>query len=396
MAAKSTGSEGSENSDIPIENNETGATGPSEEAKGLGSALFGSTLSRRSALGRLAAIGGIGAVSVGGFLYAGRWLTPDALTPGRFTDRFEQVYGHHSGARRNHAKGVSASGYFVSSGAGTEVSRAAVFQAGRTPVTGRFSLSGGVPDVADANATVRGLGVLFQLANGEQWRTAMVNSPVFLDRVPEGFYARLRASQPVQGTGQPDPAKMAQFLAQFPETARAMQIVKKTPPTSGFHNSTFYGLNAFMFTNDAGVTVPVRWRLIPQQRVQPASAAHPLGRDYLFDALITEVAAHPLHWNLLLAIGQPGDPTDDATTPWPDDRRTIDAGTLTINSLATEAAGNARDINFDPLILPDGIAPSDDPLLSARSAVYSVSFTRRSGEPKQPSAVDVARVSSAL
>ena len=43
-------------------------------------------------------------------------------------------------------------------------------------------------------------------------------------------------------------------------------------------------------------------------------------------------------------------------------------------------------------LLPDGIAPSDDPLLSARSAVYARSFTRRAGEPKQPSAIDVAQV----
>ena len=52
----------------------------------------------------------------------------------------------------------------------------------------------------------------------------------------------------------------------------------------------------------------------------------------------------------------------------------------------------ARDINFDPLVLPDGIAPSDDPLLSARSAVYSQSYTRRAGEQKQPSAMTQARV----
>ena len=35
---------------------------------------------------------------------------------------------------------------------------------------------------------------------------------------------------------------------------------------------------------------------------------------------------------------------------------------------------------YDPTILPDGIAISDDPLLSARSAAYAVSFTRRASE----------------
>jgi catalase len=43
-------------------------------------------------------------------------------------------------------------------------------------------------------------------------------------------------------------------------------------------------------------------------------------------------------------------------------------------------------------VLPAGILPSDDPLLSARSAVYSQSFTRREGEPKQPSAITPAQV----
>ena len=47
-----------------------------------------------------------------------------------------------------------------------------------------------------------------------------------------------------------------------------------------------------------------------------------------------------------------------------------------------ERTNPARDINFDPLILPDGISPPDDPLLSARSVSYAQSFFRREGEPK--------------
>jgi catalase len=44
------------------------------------------------------------------------------------------------------------------------------------------------------------------------------------------------------------------------------------------------------------------------------------------------------------------------------------------------------------LVLPAGIKPSDDPLLSARSAVYAQSFRRRAGETKQPSAITSADV----
>ena len=65
----------------------------------------------------------------------------------------------------------------------------------------------------------------------------------------------------------------------------------------------------------------------------------------------------------------------------------MDVGTLTLDRVESEETAAATNINFDPLVLPAGIAPSDDPLLSARSAVYSQSFTRRSGETKQPGAV---------
>ena len=44
---------------------------------------------------------------------------------------------------------------------------------------------------------------------------------------------------------------------------------------------------------------------------------------------------------------------------------------LTVMALQGEDTGACRDVNFDPLVLPAGIAASDDPLLSARSAAYS-------------------------
>jgi catalase len=67
-------------------------------------------------------------------------------------------------------------------------------------------------------------------------------------------------------------------------------------------------------------------------------------------------------------------------------------GTLTLDRIESDDTSAARDINFDPLVLPAGIEPSDDPILSARSAVYSVSFTRREGEKKEPSAITPADV----
>ena len=306
-----------------------------------------------------------------------------------FLERFRRVFGVHPGFRRNHAKGVAVTGYFDSNGNGRELSKAAIFARGRTPVIGRFSLTGGHPGMADAPGAARSLALAFAFPEATQWRTAMLNLPVFPDNSPQGFYDRLLASKVDPATGKPDPAAMSAFLAAHPETAAAMAVIKQHPPTPGFADSTFWGLNTFFFVNEAGVRTPVRWAFVPLQASQPARGGT---HNALFDALVRQMRSGPLQWRLELTIGSPGDPLLDATLPWPSDRRTIDAGVLTLTDIETEGPGNARDVNFDPLVLPDGIEPSDDPLLSARSAVYAASYRARTGEPKSPSVVQVDEV----
>jgi catalase len=302
------------------------------------------------------------------------------------------VYGPHSGFRRNHAKGVCITGYFESNGHGVAISKASVFLPGRLPIIGRFALSGGQPYVTDEPATVRSMAILFKLPDGEEWRTAMINIPVFVVNTAQGFHDLLLASAVDPATGKSDPAAMNVFLAQHPESARAMTLIHSHPPSSGFANSTYYGLHAFRFITVQGAVVPVRWSMMPVQAFEPAGAAPSgqAGKNYLFDALIASIHAGPLQWHLVITVGQPGDPTADATLPWPPDRQQVDAGTLTIDGVESEDTSPTRDINFDPLVLPNGIAASDDPLLSARSAAYSQSFTRREGEHKYPSAVSAA------
>src|SRR5438045_7905355 len=92
-----------------------------------------------SSLGRLAGIGVVILGVAAAFLYLGGWFSPHALTPARFVDGFERVNGIHSGFRRNHAKGVSVSGFFESNGQGMRLSKAVVFRPGRMSVIGRFS-----------------------------------------------------------------------------------------------------------------------------------------------------------------------------------------------------------------------------------------------------------------
>ena len=178
------------------------------------------------------------------------------------------------------------------------------------------------------------------------------------------------------------------FFARHPESANALTIIKGEPVSSTFENSTFHSLNAFRFTNAAGASIPVRWILTPTQPFKPASTGTvSQDRNYLFHGLIAQIHRQPLRWHLIIIVGQPGDPTNDASIPWPAGREQVDVGTLTPEKVESDDTSAARDINFDPLVLPAGIAPSDDPVLSARSAVYSQSYTRRAGESRQLSAI---------
>jgi catalase len=344
-----------------------------------------------SSLVRLTSIGAALVVTAGLFLYAGGWLSPHRLTQAVIIDTFERLNGVHSGFRRNHAKGVCVTGYFESNGGGQALSKALVFRPGRVPIVGRFALAGGQPYAADTPQTVRSLAILFKQPDGEEWRTAMVNIPVFLVHTPQEFTDFMVVSSPDPATGKVNSAALNAFLAAHPETAGALKIIGSHPFSSGFADSPYYALNAFRFVNANGESTPIRWWVKPDQTVE---TTNPGGTDknYLFDGLIQQIHAKPLRWHLLLTVGQPGDPTADAARQWPPDREQIDAGTFTIDSIESEETSPTRDINFDPLVLPDGISPSDDPLLSARSAAYSVSFRRREGEHKEPSAISTAEV----
>jgi catalase len=347
-----------------------------------------------SDFGVLARLGAIGAVILcvaGAFAYVGGWLSPGRLTQDRMMTAFQDVNGSHPGFRRNHAKGVCVTGWFDSNGQAVALSQAAVFQPGRVPVIGRFALAGGMPFEIDEPAAVRSLALRFLPPGSEEWRTGMINIPVLPVNSARGFYEQLLASAPDPATGRADPAKMKAFLADHPEAVRAVAIIMKRLVSSGFADATFNGINAFRFVNASGVSVPVRWATEPLQPFVAASAAPAASGDknYLFDDLIAGIRQHPLQWRLVVTIGQPGDPTDDATLPWPPDRRKVDAGTVTIDQISSEATGLCTAVNYDPMVLPAGIEPSDDPLLSARSAAYARSFTLRAGEKdkKPPSAV---------
>ncbi len=283
-------------------------------------------------------------------------------------------------------------GTFDADGSGLSLSKAQVFEAGQTPIFGRFATAVGTPSAPDGAASVRSMAVNFSLRDGEIWRTGMNDIPVFPFSNVNDFYAQLAANAPDPATGKPDPEKMKAFVASHPDFLRAVGLIKGATFSSGFADATYNSLNAFIFENSSGKLTPVRWAMVAEDPFKPdqPSADDLQDKSYLFDDFAKRVATGPVRYKLVATIGQPGDPTNNPSVAWPADRQTVQMGVMTINSVQDEEHGACRDVTFDPLILPAGIKGSDDPILSARSAAYAKAYVRRSGEPAAKSTVPVS------
>ena len=302
----------------------------------------------------------------------------------QIVDQFQKNGGVFPGQRRNHAKGVCISGYFASSGDAARYSVAQVFVPGqRTPVIGRLSIPGTNPYAWDDATPIRGMALDFLQADGRQWRTAMNAVPVFPVATPAANYEFIRAQQPDPATGEPDPDKLAAFFASHPK-ANAFRIWDQTArPSASYATVRYNSLDAFYFVDGRGHRQAVRWSMLPEatagDRAPPTDDP-----DFLAADLRQRLAQAPLQWRLVVTLAGPGDAIDDASVAWPANRRHVDAGTLVILASQPQRDGPCRDLSFDPLVLPNGIEPSGDPLLRDRAATYAESLRRRLGEERQP------------
>ncbi|GAB2627622.1 catalase family peroxidase [Novilysobacter erysipheiresistens] len=335
--------------------------------------------------GRLLAFAGIGAIALGSasaFAWTAGWLGGERLTAPRVVNAMEANGPAHPGFRRNHAKGVCVAGTFRGTEQGQALSTATVFSGEPVPVLGRFSIGGPNPHGADNSARVRSMALQFGGPDASQWRMALNSFPFFAVATPQAFHQQTLAKRPDPATGKPDPAAMEGFLATHPQARKFRQWAKTAPWSDSWANTQYNSVNAFRFIDADGSERLVRWSMRPHAAVHPLDAAERerADADFLAADLQTRLAQGSVHWDMVVTLAAAGDPVNDPSRPWPGTREQVVAGTLTLVHAEPQATGECRDVNFDPLILPSGVAASDDPILAARSAAYSQSFNRRQRE----------------
>lgn len=328
---------------------------------------------------KLLAFAGIGAIALGlsGAFAWSAGLIGRPVTTSTFLANVPEDFP--AGFRRAHGRGLCFAGSFTPSNAAQTLSSASVFSGGEIPALGRFSFGGGNPMAPDLTGRTQAMALMLAASDGDQWRMKLNNIPYFITRDATGFLARGAAYKPDPATGQPDPAKIAAFLKDYPEAEKFLAWEKQAQWSGSFAGEQFNVVNAFIFINAKGERSAVRWSLKPRQAFVPLTdeTKSRAGPNYLFDDLKTRLEQGPLYWDLMAQLAAADDPVNDPSQPWPDSRQQVNLGTLKVTNVSDQTKGACRDVNFDPTLVPAGMALSDDPVLKTRAGIYAHSYNAR-------------------
>lgn len=307
--------------------------------------------------------------------------TENEVTPDQVVNAIEGTFGVTPGERRNHIKGTCAKGEFVGTVEAAAYSRSALFTGKPVTVISRFSLAGGNPKIPDTAKNPRGMALEFRLPNGDLQHMTMLNIPVFGAMQPRTFLDLMVASKPDPLTGKPDVEKIKAFKASHSDSLAQADFLAKNNPPASYATSAYWGIHTFKFINRENKVTMVRWRFVPQDGEKRLSDEElkSFPANFLEQVLIERTQKGPLRWDMIVSIGEPGDPEDNPTIVWPENRKQIKAGTLTISSAMPQKGGECETINFDPLVMADGIEPTNDPILLFRSPAYAISYAKRLG-----------------
>ncbi len=294
--------------------------------------------------------------------------------------------GSREGNRALHAKGAWCEGTFTATPEAAALSRAFSFSGEPTAALIRFSNGPGDPEAADAEREARGFAVKLRGADGSEHDILATTTPAFVTRTPEEFLELLELRRPDPETGQPDFEKLGAFLAAHPEAQTAIQGTVGVGPLESFATAPYYSPHTYWLVDASGERNPVRYRWIPEagEHRLDDDEAKARGRDYLYDDLRERLGDGTIAFELHLQRPTGGDPLDDPTALWPDEREFVPAGRLEITAVVDDPEQDGHIDVFDPLRLPDGVEPSEDPILHARRRAYSVSAYRRWGKPNGP------------
>ncbi|KAH8799746.1 catalase-like domain-containing protein [Xylogone sp. PMI_703] len=292
-----------------------------------------------------------------------------AETGKKLAQTLRSLSGPRPGFRPGHAKGILLKGIFTPTSDAKALSRAQHFNQLSTPIIARFSSSTGNPDIPDSDprGNPRGFAIRFQLAESpRRIHTDIIAHSI--DGTPGsngeealGFFSGLK-----NGT-------LADYLIDHPKAAEFIKLPRPFP--ASFAHQRHFAVNTFKLVAASGDETYIRYRFEPVAGVQELSAeeAAARGENYLFGEIPNLLAKGPIEFKLTAQVAEEGDVTNDNWVKWPETRRVVELGTISLSEILEDNMAQQKYIIFDPIPRVDGVEASDDPLLQYRAAAYLIS-----------------------
>ena len=303
---------------------------------------------------------------------------PADADPQLIVDALFAISGNQKRMRASGAKGVCVKGTFTPSPEAASLSKAPHF-AKPVPMTARFSMGGGNPNISDkTKPTTRGFAMEFEAPN-DPMVFYFVSAPVFSTKTPRQLLDFITVRLPGQD-GKPDAEKIKAFAAANPETTQQAAWLNARPVPASFAGVDYWGVQAYTLTNTAGKATITKLKAV--------AGAGQLGLtddelkakpdNFYAEELTARLGKAPVTFDFVAILGESGDPTHDSTAMWPEEnRKTVKLGTIAIS--ATQPNTICDEKATDPVVnLPQGVAgPTNDPMFEIRSPAYAISRGRR-------------------
>lgn len=295
-------------------------------------------------------------------------------SPKDLVNALHTTFGEHH-ARAVHSKGIFFEGTFLPSKEAAAITMAKHLQRVPAKVIVRLSDFTGIPDIPDnaGPANPRGMAIKFIMPDGSTTDIVghsfngfpTANSDQFRD---------LLLSIARSGPGASAPTALDSFLSAHP-IAKTFLTTQKLP--ASYATIEYFGVNAFKFTNNKGVSCFIRYQFIPEhEKLLTHEQYEKETANYLIDEIQKRIASGPVIFRMYAQIAAPGDAIDDPSVAWPASRKQVLLGTITITKLADNSVASDKALFFIPNNVPSGIEPAD-PMIDFRSKAYPISVKER-------------------
>ncbi|AQQ51960.1 catalase [Planococcus lenghuensis] len=286
-------------------------------------------------------------------------------------DMIEQGFGVYPGYRRAHARGEVYEAEFTANGAAARWTTAPHFTGGTVQAAVRFSHFSPDPLWLDDESPVKGMAVRFELPDGQRASIVSVTSPVFFAKTPETFNEMVSIYRSFSN-GKPRLGDLFSLFLNYPDSRSGLKALRKMKAPASFASGAYYAIHAFYFVNEEGRRQPIKYEWEPDAEIE--RLPHGKGEFGYFEREMEErLSRGPVGFRLFIRLGRPGDPTDDPTKLWPENRERIEIGHLSIQ----RRTGDREGMLFDPCEVTAGIEPSEDRILRFRPEAYRISHKRR-------------------